>query len=219
MRMVLTGSEQEPEDEVPIIPSWILVDSSIEGRKRPRRRIDRFERLDLKSCDIDDRHVHLKLLGLAFLQLSLETVPLPALDEETMYVLSFFRELPHAVRGVEGEHLRVCHHLIQCPLVLLVLTSHLLANSGQEPLCVREAGDPVRLHLLAPKFQPGIQLSVPVCKARSPNTQRWLKPGDFCPGSIMCPATGHTAVEHTVQVLQQLDRHNDSAVDGHHKVV
>ena len=30
----------------------------------------------------------------------------------------------------------------------------LLANSGQEPLCVREAGDPVRLHLL-PVWQEG----------------------------------------------------------------
>mmetsp|Transcript_83728 Transcript_83728/g.151063 ORF Transcript_83728/g.151063 Transcript_83728/m.151063 type:complete len:248 (+) Transcript_83728:187-930(+) len=216
--MELTRSQIYSENQIPVVPPGIFVHGGVEGRVIPVRPAQSPDILHGHGRDVHHWHRHVKPLCLAFLKLSLLLVPPGSFNEEAVDVLTFLLHLTNTF-WIHRQDLRVRHDVIESPLVLLPLASHLLAYASQEPLGVDERGDAVGFHLLSAMLEPRAQLLVPIEKPGEPATDVRQQPGDLGTRGIVGPALGDTPIINGVQVLQQVCGHHHSPIDRHGKAL
>mmetsp|Transcript_14719 Transcript_14719/g.22387 ORF Transcript_14719/g.22387 Transcript_14719/m.22387 type:complete len:562 (-) Transcript_14719:3076-4761(-) len=128
-----------------------------------------------------------------------------------MHVDAVLRRRAHLLLVHVLRDLRVVGHVVQRPLVGLVLARHLLLHGREHALRVEEAREPVRVGPAA--LQPPAVLLVAGQQRGEPDAQPGQDPGELVAGHGVDPEVGHAGVEHGVQRPLQFLGHHHLAVD------
>mmetsp|Transcript_61073 Transcript_61073/g.142897 ORF Transcript_61073/g.142897 Transcript_61073/m.142897 type:complete len:326 (-) Transcript_61073:352-1329(-) len=206
-------SEHHSEDQIPVVALRILVDGGVVGAVGAVVQAHRLEVSGSGGRHVDRRHGREELLRLRLLNAAVLSAPSATLDEETPDVLALVRDVFDALHVI-WKHFSVRDHIIQSPLLLLVLACHLLTHACQEALGVREAREPVGSHDASPILQPVVQHLLTFGQASEPASEVGHKPGDFSARRVVGPSSWHTRVKEESKIFHELGRHHHSSVDG-----
>merc|ERR1719456_2128997 len=90
---MLLGLHENAEDEVPIVSLRVLVDRAVVRTVLAVVQTFRAARGERSTREVDHRHRQEELFRLALVELPLLAIPLAALDEETVDILTLFRHV------------------------------------------------------------------------------------------------------------------------------